>query len=67
MLKIEDGENQSNMGIVGNLIDLNKTSESFKISRKKLSMGYCEKKNTKNKQANPFSADTRGWEVGEKH
>jgi hypothetical protein len=55
------------MGIVGNLIDLNKTSDSFKIARKKLSMGYCEKKNTKNKQANPFSADTRGWEVGEKH
>lgn len=56
------------MGIVGNVIDFNKTTDSFKVSRKKLSSGYGDKRNIKTKeQYNPYSADTRGWEVGEKH
>ena len=28
------------MGVVGNVIDFNKTSDSFKMGRKKFSMGY---------------------------
>lgn len=57
------------MGVVGNVIDFNKTTESFKMNRKKSSKGCCEKRNLKTRYGqlrNPFAADTRGWEIGEK-
>jgi hypothetical protein len=56
------------MGVVGNLIDFNKTTDSFKVSRKKLITGYGDKRSLKTKeQYNPYAADNRGWEVGEKN
>jgi len=37
------------MGIVGNVIDFNKTTDSFKVSRKRLNVGYGDKRNLKTK------------------